>query len=67
MKFELQRGNLLRLGAGKSVTAHTGYLWITEQDGLRDVILQPGQTFRLARPGLALIEAFTDASVSLSH
>ena len=68
MTIELQRGSFLRVtdGAGSTVTAHGGELWITEQDSLRDVVLRPGQSFRLARPGLALVEAFSDASISLA-
>lgn len=51
--IQLQRGKLLRLqpGAGRTVTTCTGTLWITEQGSRRD--------------GLALVEAFTDASLWL--
>lgn len=67
MTIDLQRGKFLRVraGAGSTVTAHTGSVWITEQDNPRDVVLRPGQSFTLARPGLALVEAFSDASLSL--
>jgi len=66
-RIELRRGALLRLSAGDAVTAHAGSVWITEEDSRRDVLLHAGQTFRLARPGLALVEAaFSDASISLS-
>lgn len=66
MRVELQRGEILRLAAsaGKRVRAHAGAVWITEEDSLKDVVLQPGETFTLARPGLALVEAFRDASIS---
>ena len=40
-------------------------VWITEQDSRRDVILTPGQSFTLERPGLALVQAFRDASISV--
>jgi len=65
--IELRQGNLVRVreGAGNTVTARTGLIWITEQDSLRDVLLQPGQSFMLARPGLALVQAISDASVSI--
>lgn len=68
MKIYLQRGKVLRVdeASGRSVTAHEGTVWITEQDNRRDVLLRPGQSYRLDRPGVALVEAFSDASISLS-
>ena len=66
MRIDLQRGEFLRLNrsAGKTITAHAGSVWITEEDNLNDVVLAPGQSFTLARQGLALVEAFGDASIS---
>jgi hypothetical protein len=65
--IRLQRGKLLRLpqGAGKTVTAHAGTLWITEQGSPRDVMLRSGESVTLTRNGLAIAEAFSDASISL--
>jgi len=67
MTIDLQRGRFLRVvdGAGSTVTAHAGSVWLTEPDNPRDVVLRPGQSFRLAGRGLVLIEAFSDASISL--
>jgi hypothetical protein len=67
MTIELQRGKFLRVldGAGSTLTARHGEVWITEQDSVRDVVLRRGQSFTLGRRGLALVEAFSDASVSL--
>lgn len=67
MTIELRRGRFLRVldGAGSTVTAHAGEVWITEQDSGRDVVLRPGRSLTLRRSGLALVEAFTDASVEL--
>lgn len=69
MTIDLQKGRFLRVagGAGSTLTARAGSVWITEQDSPRDVVLRAGQSFTLARPGLALIEAFSDASISLSN
>jgi hypothetical protein len=69
MTIDLQRGRFLRLmdGAGSTVTAHGGEVWITEQDSARDVVLKPGQSFTFGRAGLALLEAFSDASVSFNR
>jgi hypothetical protein len=68
MRIELSRGKFLRLtpGAGSSVTAHAGSVWITEEDSPRDVVLRAGQSFTFRRPGLALVEAFSDASLEHS-
>lgn len=65
--IQLQRGNVLRLqpGAGRTVTACTGTLWITEQGSARDVVLRSGESYRLGQNGLALVEAFSDASLWL--
>jgi hypothetical protein len=67
MKIDLKYGNRLRLrdGAGIEITALAGKVWITEQDSRRDVILSPGQTFTLLRPGLAIVEALDHASISV--
>ena len=63
--IELPKGKYLRLrgGAGSTVTARAGSVWITEQDNPRDVVLRPGQSFTLGRRGLALVEAFSDAAI----
>lgn len=69
MKIALQRGQFLRVvdGAGSTVTAQGGSVWITEEDSPRDVVLRPGQNLTLRRSGIALVEAFDDAAVFLEH
>jgi hypothetical protein len=69
MKIDLQRGKFLRIlgGAGSTITAHAGSVWITEEASPRDVVLRPGQTLKLRRPGLALVEALSDAAISFAH
>lgn len=69
MTIHLQRGRFLRVreGAGSTVIAHAGSVWITEQDNPRDVVLRPGQSFTLGRSGLALVEAFSDAAISFAR
>lgn len=65
IKMQLRRGGLLRLRrAGSRVTVHAGSVWITEHGNARDVILRPGESFVLAQPGLALLEACSDAALS---
>ena len=66
--LRLARGQTLRVndGAGSTICAREGVLWITEEASGNDVLLGPGQCFRLERPGLTLVQAFKDASVSLA-
>ena len=75
MKIELSTGTVrlargqalkVRDGAGSTICAHDGTLWITEEDSREDVVLEAGNCFRLERPGLAIVHAFADASVSLA-
>jgi hypothetical protein len=68
MRIQLVRGETVpvRDGLGRTVRAHSGRVWITEENGTRDVVLEPGDSFRLARPGLAIVEAFSDASISIA-
>ena len=67
MRIRLARGQAypVRDGAGRIVHAHEGRVWLTEERGA-DVVLQAGESFRLARPGLAVVEAFCDASITVS-
>jgi hypothetical protein len=53
---------LRTVGAG----VRTPAAWITEENGARDVVLEPGESFRLAHSGLAVVEAFSDASISIA-
>jgi hypothetical protein len=63
--IELSRGNVVRLRGtrGTTVTARTGAVWITEEESPRDVVLAAGESFTLTRSGLALVQAFRDASI----
>ena len=63
--INVRRGKVVRLpeGAGTTVTACAGEVWITEEDSPHDVVLTAGQSFTLARPGLALVQAFRDAAI----
>jgi DUF2917 family protein len=67
MRIRLARGEAVpvRDGAGHIVQAHEGRVWITEENDTQDVVLQAGESFRLARRGLAVVEAFSDASISI--
>jgi hypothetical protein len=75
MKLELASGGL-RLGRGQTlkmldavgstICAREGTVWITEENSRKDVVLSPGACFRVGNPGLTLVQAFADASVSLA-
>ena len=66
--LRLARGQTLKLqdGVGSTICAREGVLWITEENSRKDVVLEPGACFRVAKPGLTLVQAFADASVSLA-
>jgi hypothetical protein len=59
----LDTGDLLRIvdGAGTRIVARSGILWITDERSHEDVVLQPGQTHRIATPGVTIVEAHRPA------
>jgi Protein of unknown function (DUF2917) len=66
--LRLDRGQTLRLtdSAGSTICAREGTVWITEENSRKDVVLEPGSCYRLGKPGLTLVQAFADASLSLA-
>ena len=64
----LGRGQTLKVrdGAGSTLCAREGTIWITEQNSRKDVVLEAGQCYRLERGGMTVVQAFADASVSLA-
>lgn len=66
--LRLNRGQTLRLtdGAGSTICAREGTVWITEENSRKDVVLEPGNCYRLGKPGLTIVQAFADAQVSLA-
>jgi len=54
-------------GAGSTVCAVEGAVWITEENDPRDIVLQAGSCYRLKQPGVALLNSLTgEASVSFA-
>jgi len=54
-------------GAGATVCALEGALWITEENHPHDIVLEPGNCYRLQHPGTALVNSLGGvAAVSLS-
>ena len=66
--LRLARGQILKLheGAGSTVCARDGAVWITEENSRKDVVLEAGQCYRIERPGVAILQAFADASLSIN-
>jgi hypothetical protein len=66
--LRLQRGQTLKVvdGAGSTVCASHAAVWITEENRPRDIVLEPGNCYRLATGGVAVIEALGEASVSFA-
>lgn len=62
---QLKRGAMLRLNdaAGRTVAVFKGMAWITQDRDPRDVFVAAGETFRVDRPGLVLVEAMDDTSL----
>ena len=66
MRIELNSGNVhlepdqtLRVvdGAGATVCAVEGSVWITEENQPRDIVLKPGACYRLRERGVALVNS----------
>jgi hypothetical protein len=66
MRIELEHGAVqlgpeqtlrLRDGAGATVCAVEGTVWITEENQARDVVLAPGECYRLRQAGLAIVNS----------
>lgn len=76
MQIELRSGAVklapnqtlkVRDGAGSTLCAVEGSVWITEENQARDIVLEAGGCYRLQHPGTALVNALSgEASVLLS-
>ena len=54
-------------GAGSTVCAVQGSIWITEENDARDIVLSPGGCYRLRQPGVAIVNSLGgEAAVSLA-
>lgn len=65
--FRLARRDLVSLEGrpGIELQVHRGLVWLTQHDDTRDIVIQPGSSFRLDRNGKALLEALADTEISL--
>lgn len=66
MKLELKNGAVklgpnqtLKVldGAGSTVTAVEGSVWITEENDPNDIVLEAGKSYRLRERGIALVNS----------
>lgn len=47
---------------GHVIEAREGTLWLTQDGDSRDIILRPGQSFRLTRPGRTIAQSLSAAA-----
>jgi hypothetical protein len=66
-RVPLHRGQVLRVmdGAGSTIRSGRGTVWVTEENHPCDVILEAGASYRLRESGVAVIQALSEASLSL--
>lgn len=67
-EVSVEKGELLRLEGdrrGMRVQALEGRLWLTQNGDNQDVILEQGQTYRVNRRGLVLIQGMPSGRVRL--
>ena len=66
--FRLARKDVVSLEgrAGIELRVHRGLVWLTQHDDTRDIVVQPGASFRLDREGRAVLEALADTEISLT-
>ena len=49
--------------AGATVECVQGWIWVTQENDARDIVLGPGQTFRFDRAGKAIVQGLQRARV----
>ena len=55
----------IRDGGGQTLAVFDGLVWITQAGDPRDAFLSRGGAFTFDRPGLAIVEAVTDAQFAV--
>lgn len=69
MSMQLSRRERVQLidGMGTIITCSSGCIWLTQHRDSRDIVIGPGESFVLDRPGLALVQALAASSVALEE
>lgn len=63
-----KHGNIqLRDAAGWTVRALGGTVWITQDEDVRDVVLEAGESFVIDRDGVTLLYALDDARICVAR
>lgn len=65
--IELDRGGILPIhdAAGAQVVCLQGDLWITQEQDVRDLVLNAGDSLQLAKNGRALVQALSPARIAV--
>lgn len=67
MLLSRREGVQLIDGIGTIITCSSGGIWITQHRDNRDIVIGPGESFVLDRPGLAIVQALAASSVALEE
>lgn len=54
-------------GVGTVITCRAGCLWVTQHRDSRDMVIGPGESVVLDRPGLAVVQALAASSVAFKE
>lgn len=68
--LKLQRQDILQaknIEAGTTVLCETGILWLTQPDDYTDYMLEPGDRLTVSKQSNVLIEALSEARISIVH
>lgn len=65
--MHLDAGTFLQVHDGKGVCVDVaqGQIWITQEGDQRDLVIEAGQSWRIDRDGLTLIQALLTARLNL--
>ena len=53
--------------AGSTLTCHEGWVWLTREGDARDYVLAAGDSVRLDKPGLVVVQALRTARFELQR
>jgi hypothetical protein len=59
--------HVAKVNPGMTVSCEEGLIWITETNNPQDYMLRPGKSMVIRKRGDVLIEALSEAEVSIIH